>query len=259
MPAFSCATREAIVAGIREWFYNPDAEPDFKQIVDKSLVLFGVFTGATLSFYVKDFLLADKDLAGFNGFSVWTRACLVAAVIALLLRYIVGSASHLNATYVPKVTPSYKAIIAEDADGNQIAELVSSESRELASSSLGWLFIDIAFLVLFGIVAVFIIQASNLEQFMYRASIFVAVGFVWGAVAFVCQPLRFHRSPRDVKFAKRWMAIDIGQVAITVALIYFLRWRVFGDYGDICVPVVLAAVYVFCLYVDFAVGSRPPK
>jgi hypothetical protein len=59
IPAFSRATWEAIVAGIKEWFYDPGAEPDFKQIVDKSLVLFGVFTGATLSFYVKDFLLAD--------------------------------------------------------------------------------------------------------------------------------------------------------------------------------------------------------
>jgi hypothetical protein len=244
---------EAIMADIREWFYDPGAEPDFKQIVDKSLVLFGVFTGATLSFYVKDFLLADKDLAGFNGFSLWARACLVAAVIALLLRYIVGSASHLNATYVVKVTPSFKAIIAQDAAGNPVAELVSTEHRELASASLGWLFIDIAFLVLFGIVAVFIIQALNLEQFMWFASLFVAVGFVWGVLAF------FWRAPRDVKFAKRWMAIDIGQVAITVALIYGLRGRWFGDYGDSCVPTILAAVYVFCLYVDFAVGSRPPR
>lgn len=241
------------MAGIKEWFYNPDAEPDFKQIVEKSLALFGVFTGATLSFYVKDFLLADKDLAGFNGFSVWTRACLVAAVIALLLRYIVGSASHLNATYVPKVTTSNKVIFATNNAGDQVAEVFTSERRELASASLNWLFIDIAFLVLFGIVAVFIIQASNLEKFMWSASSFVAVGFVWGVVAY------FLRPPRDVKFAKRWMAIDIVQVAITVALIYGHQWCWFGDYGDICVPVILAAVYVFCLYVDFAVGSRPPK
>lgn len=30
------------------------AAPDFKQIVGKSLALFGVFTGVTLSFYIKD-------------------------------------------------------------------------------------------------------------------------------------------------------------------------------------------------------------
>jgi hypothetical protein len=88
---------------------------------------------------------------------------------------------------------------------------------------------------------------------MWSASSYVAVGFVWGAVAY------FLRPPRDVKFAKRWMTIDIVQVAITVALIYGHKWRWFGDYGDICVPVILAAVYVLCLYVDFAVGSRPPK
>src|SRR6202030_2048203 len=113
--------------------------------------------------------------------------------------------------YVVKVTPSFRAIIAQDAAGNPVAELVSSERRELASASLNWLFIDIAFLVVFGIVAVFIIQASNLEKFMWSASSFVAVGFVWGVVAY------FLRPPRDVKFAKRWMAIDIVQVAITVA------------------------------------------
>jgi hypothetical protein len=241
------------VAGIRDWFSDTAAEPDFKEIVDKSLVLFGVFTGATLSFYVKDFLLADKDLAGFNGFSVSARACLVAAVIALLLRYIVGSASHLNATYVPKVTTSHKVIFGTDAAGNPVAEVVSSEHRELASASLRWLFFDIAFLVLFGIVAVFIIQASNLEQFMWSASLFVAVGFVWGVFAYFC------RSSRDVLFAKRWMAIDIVQVAITVALIYSLRWGWFGDHGNTFVPAILAAVYVFCLFIDFAVGSRPPK
>jgi hypothetical protein len=240
---------EAIMAGIRAWFCNPDAEPDFKQIVEKSLALFGVFTGATLSFYVKDFLLADKDLAGFNDFSLWARACLVATVIALFLRYIVGSASHLHATYVPKVTMSHKVIFAKDAAGNPIAELVSSERRELASSSLNWLFFDIGMLVLFGIVAVFIIQASNLEEFMWFSSGFVLVGFAWGVVAFFCRP------PRDAEFAKRWLAIDIVQIAITLVLIYALRQRWVGSVGA---PTILAAVYVFCLFLDFAMISRPP-
>ena len=237
------------MAGIRAWFYNADAEPDFKQIVEKSLALFGVFTGATLSFYVKDFLLADKDLAGFNEFSLWARACLVATVIALFLRYIVGSASHLHATYVPKVTTSHKVIFAQDAAGNPLAELVSSERRELVSASLNWLCFDVAALVLFGIVAVFIIQASNLEEFMWFSSGFVLVGLAWGIVALFCRP------PRDAEFAKRWLVIDIVQIAITLVLIYALRRHWVGSIGA---PTILAAVYVFCLFLDFAMISRPP-
>jgi len=62
------------MTGIRQWFYNANAEPDFKQIVEKSLALFGVFTGATLSFYVKDFLLMDKDVQGFKELPLWSRA-----------------------------------------------------------------------------------------------------------------------------------------------------------------------------------------
>jgi hypothetical protein len=49
--------------GIREmanWLCDWNVKPDFKQIVEKSLALFGVFTGVTLSFYIKDFLFGNN-------------------------------------------------------------------------------------------------------------------------------------------------------------------------------------------------------
>jgi hypothetical protein len=123
------------MAGIDKWFYNTEAEPDFKQIVEKSLALFGVFTGATLSFYIGDFLFANKLPPDFTGYPFWSRACLVAAVIALLLRYIVGSAVHLNLMYVPKVTTRVEEIIVKDSVGNELRELVLSEKKAIVSKS----------------------------------------------------------------------------------------------------------------------------
>lgn len=40
---------------------QPSATPDFKQIVEKTLAVFAVFTGATLTFYVKDFLFSEPN------------------------------------------------------------------------------------------------------------------------------------------------------------------------------------------------------
>jgi len=237
------------MTGIRQWFYNANAEPDFKQIVEKSLALFGVFTGATLSFYVKDFLLMDKDVQGFKELPLWSRACVVAAVIALLLRYIVGSASHLNARYVPKVTTTWlEEAIVKDAQNKDVRLSVLRERKTLVSSSLGWLFFDIVMLVAFGVVAVFIIQAPDLEWLMFFASCFVFAGFAWSVIAF------FLRKD-DAVIAQRWMAIDMTQLLITLLLMYLL-W--IGWLGTLQTTAILAAVYVSCLLVDFTVMSRPP-
>lgn len=83
---------------------HPHAMPDYKQIVEKTLALFAVYTGATLSFFFKDFLFSKQNLATYHGLgwlSYWGTWCSL-AVVALLLRYIVGSAAHLNYVYVAK-------------------------------------------------------------------------------------------------------------------------------------------------------------
>jgi hypothetical protein len=106
------------VSETRAWLYDRDAQPDCKQIVENSLALFGVFTGVTLSFYIRDFLFGDKIPWGFRDFSLWERGLMTASVISLLLRYIVGSAVHLTATHVPKVTTTIKKIGGKQVSGS---------------------------------------------------------------------------------------------------------------------------------------------
>ena len=237
-----------IMTGIRQWFYNANAEPDFKQIVEKSLALFGVFTGATLSFYIGDFLFANKLPDEFMAFPFWSRACLVAAVIALLLRYIVGSAVHLNLMYVPKVTPTFEEVVEHDAAGNPVRRFVLREPNQIESKPLWRLFFDLIVLVVFGILAVSIIHAQGLQGFLLLAACFVFAGFLWGAFAL------FRRQDRPI--AQRWMAIDGVQATATVLLLFGVRY---GLIDKLATTAVLAALYVFFLLIDLAVVSRPPQ
>ena len=131
-----------------------------------------MFTGVTLSFYVKDFLFGDRIPDGFKDFSVWSRIFVSASVIALLLRYIVGSAVHLNETYVAKVTTTI--------ENNALVE-----HKEPKSKSLGWLFFDILMLVGFGILAVYIIYSIDFEEFLARSVVFIVVGLVWSVIAYI--------------------------------------------------------------------------
>jgi len=223
------------VGETKAWLCDWRVEPDFKQIVEKSLALFGVFTGVTLSFYVKDFLFSDKIPAGFEQFSIASRSLMALAVISLLLRYIVGSAVHLTATYVPKVTTTIEAI-----DGRHV--LV--EKKQPKSKSLFWLFFDMLMLVVFGLVAVLITYSAGLEELMLRSGYFISLGLVWNVVALLFRP-------GDTAVAERWWWIDMFQLIVTLALIVTPGFVVLKTF-------VLAGVYLFCLFLDFCVVSRPP-
>jgi uncharacterized membrane protein (DUF485 family) len=233
---------------IVRWFYDPAKSPDYKQIVEKSISLFAVFTGATLSFYIGDFLFANKLPDEFMAFPFWSRACLVAAVIALLLRYIVGSAVHLNLMYVPKARPEFVEIIERDDAGHELRYFAIREPTEPESTSLWRLFFDLVVLVVFGILAVSIIHARDLQEFLSLAAWFVFAGFLWGVFAFLLRP-------EDREIAKRWMVIDIVQAAVTVILLI----GVWHGWDKLPTTAVLAALYVFFLLVDLAVVSRPPQ
>ncbi|HEY1474274.1 MAG TPA: hypothetical protein VGF53_09340 [Pseudolabrys sp.] len=233
---------------IVNWLHDSSAEPDFKPIVERSIALFGVFTGVALSFYIKDFLFAKAQpgappLTPLELFPFWSKLLVVAAVISLLLRYIVGSAVHLNAIYVPKVT-----LVGREAKDGEDTVMALTEEKELKSTKLGRLFFDIIVLVAFGILGVSIIYADTLDIFMWRSAYFVLAGFLWGFFAFC-----FREEDRAI--AKRWMLIDGFQLLITFGLIYETWFTgTAADYGKI---VILAVVYVGCLLADFAVVSRP--
>ena len=190
-----------------------------------------MFTGVTLSFYVKDFLFGDRIPDGFKDFSVWSRIFVSASVIALLLRYIVGSAVHLNETYVAKVTTTI--------ENNALVE-----HKEPKSKSLGWLFFDILMLVGFGILAVYIIYSIDFEEFLARSVVFIVVGLVWSVIAYIWRP-------GDRVVAERWCVIDGFQLIIT-AVVYVTGW------SDFWKALLLAIVYIFCLFLDFCMVSRPP-
>jgi hypothetical protein len=218
------------IKDVAYWFYDRNAKPDFKQIVEKSLALFGVFTGVTLSFYIKDFLFGDNILVGFLDFSVYGRILISASVISLLLRYIVGSAVHLNATYVKVVT--------------KIENNVLVEEKRPKSEKLRWLFFDLLILVIFGLLAVYIIYSPDLEEFLWRSAIFILVGLLWSLVA-----LALRSGDRPV--AARWTVIDGLQLLVTLGL-YEASWSDFNKTW------VLAVIYIACLFLDFCVVSRPP-
>lgn|SRR5262249_5058589 len=213
---------------------EPHADPDFKLIVDRALAVFAVYTGATLSFYVKDFLFSKTNFDAFSdypfGWATYWGSWVVIAVVALLLRYIVGSAVHLNRTYVPKETQT-------------IENQVITSQKVYRSKSLGWLFFDMLFLIGLGVLAFFMTTAASVEDFMMRAIYFVAGGFLWSVVAAFLRPL-------DRPIALKWLAIDGTQIAFTLLLIY-LHCAAFPT------AVALAVFYLIFLFADFYVLSQP--
>jgi hypothetical protein len=223
------------------WLCDWNAKPDFKQVVEKSLSLFGVFTGVTLSFFIKDFLFAVDAPTGFREFPTWSRALIAVAVIALLLRYIVGSAVHLNSTYVPKAITTFRQTSPDTAP---VREFVLDEVKPLKSERFGWLFFDILMLIAFGMFAVSITYAYDFDDIIWRSIWFILVGLAWSVVAALWRP-------RDLEVAKRWLVIDFVQLGAMAGLLMFP-----------CPPVgkaiALAAANVLCLWFDLAVVSHPP-
>ncbi len=224
-----------IVRNLCDW----GAAPDFKQIVEKSLALFGVFTGVTLSFYIKDFLFGDRIPPGFAQFPAWARTLVALSVIALLLRYIVGSAVHLTATYVVQVSTTLKLDTATSR------RVLVEEKQPPKLNSLPWLFFDILMLVVFGVLAVWIIYSANFGEFMLRSGYFISLGLIWSVIALFCRPA-------DRAVAERWWWIDMFQLGITLLLI-------FTSCDVLVKTTILALVYTFCLFLDFCVVSRPPR
>jgi hypothetical protein len=214
-------------------FCKPTDEPDFKLIVDRAVAVFGVYTGATLSFYVKDFLFHPANLARFHSLSDWALywgSWALVAVVALLLRYIIGSAVHLNRTYVPKET---QKIVGTD--------IVAT--KDYQSKSLCRLFCDILFLIVFGILAFFITSSSTIEQLMSRSVYFIIAGLIWSIVALIVRE-------KEKAIAAKWLVIDVVQIILTMGLIC-------APAAPIVKAVPLAVLYLGCLFFDLRVMAKP--
>jgi hypothetical protein len=185
----------------------------YKQIIDNSHRMFTVFTGAALSFYIADLFVANEP--------AW-RLCVTPAAIALMLRYILGSAVHLNCTYG---VPADK------------------------KPKVKWLLFDILWLVFFGFLIVYMIRAVDLDAFMWRAFYFVLSGFTWSLIAYC------FRGDKQTEIGKRWLLIDGLQLVFTLFALFILgnilSYGLPDDNIEVGTAIILALGYLFFLYFDF--------
>jgi len=195
----------------------------FEQAVKVILATFTVFTGFTLTAAIKSAVESSDVIA-------WI---VLVALSALLLRFIIGSAIHLNYTYVEKT-------------GNQTR-----------SKSVALLFKDLIFLVLFGMLAITMTAALtkngvDLAAFLRGACLYLLAGFLWSPVDHVARKFHVWWTESDFEtahvgsFWRTWMVVDAIQLVVTVLLLvgaFFCRGL------DPWIALIAATLYVgFLLY-----------
>jgi len=162
-----------------------DESPDFEQSVKVVLATFTVFTGFTINFFVMG--VTVTDLSKWQWWAFF-------ALVALMLRYIFGSAIHLNGTYVGKT------INKPIPDPPAALTAWSQEKAPPKSRSIALLCKDFLFLVLFGMLAVHITDAKTVESFARRSMWFVGAGFGWSITDYFarrCWYRLWGQTPRD--------------------------------------------------------------
>jgi hypothetical protein len=201
----------------------------FENAIRAILTAFGIFTGVAIKSVVDDIKFSESPSwsAILDPLSD-PHLFIALAAIALLLRYIIGSAVHLNLCYVV----------------------------EPRSKSWWMLFKDLGFLIVFGLIAVFMIKAKNVGAFEVRAATFVAAGLLWSVLDwFIRDKLAWCGPDIGEKslFSGRWLWIDIFQLAVT-----FLVWFEGGNIW--CQSLVLAITFSLALLLDMAVvlNARKP-
>jgi hypothetical protein len=198
----------------------------FEDTVRTILTTFGVFTGFVIKSAI-DGIKFPPSQSWWDALDVVKDSHLFVclATIALLLRFIIGSAVHLNLCYV--VEPrSVKPVM---------------------------LFKDLAFLIVFGLLAVFMIKAGdNVASFATRAFVFVLIGLLWSLVdAFVRQG---QTGGEQSLFSRMWIKIDAGQLVLILIVYYLIP----ADY-DWSQAFVLAVGFAVALYMDMKVVLAAKK
>lgn len=214
--------------------------PDFDLVVKTVLATFAVFTG-----YVYSTSLKTLDLGETSGVFGWTAwfckpsLWAVLALMALLLRYIIGSAIHLTYMYVPpeKGKPSRSKLII-------------------------LLFKDLLFLVAFGVIAMAISNDTIPKQdgsfapapFLRDAMLFLAAGFAWSILDTLsrCIAARVCSKPNTegpTFFWVIWSVLDAAQFLLTLGILA-IGW------GPLASMFWLAIVYAIFLVLDVAAILR---
>jgi hypothetical protein len=196
----------------------------FEDTVKTILTTFGVFTGFAIksaidgiNFPVSPSWSAFLDV--LNDFHLFI--CI--ATVALLLRFIIGSAVHVNLCYV--VEPrSVKPVM---------------------------LFKDLAFLIVFGLLAIFMIKTTNVAGFATRAFLFISVGLLWSLVDAVVRAGQTSKGEKTL-FSGRWILIDIVQLGLIWSVLHWANdtwWQ----------SLWLAAGFALALYLDIKVVLNAKK
>ena len=208
--------------------------PDFEHVVKTVLATFAVFTGLTISNYVKDTIFTVDHLRAYYDWQDWAgdwRCWAFAALVCLLLRYLIGSAIHLNYMYV---TPKGR--------------------DEPRSFSVLLLFKDVIFLVVFGVIAVFISKAESADLFVDRAGWFLLSGLAWSVLDWLMRrfwpdPREHPRPLKERPFWAIWILLDGLQLALTWGLVSCIE-------DDLVKAIALAVIFTVFLFFDILAMVR---
>ena len=196
----------------------------FEDTVRTILTTFGVFTGFAIKSAIDGINFPTSPswwafLSTLGDFHLFV--CI--ATVALLLRFIVGSAVHLNLCYV--VEPRSKKPVM--------------------------LFKDLAFLVIFGLCAVYMIKAGDVPTFAKRAFLFIFVGLIWSAVDGLVRSRETDPGEKTL-FSGPWIGIDIFQLGLILFVLFVFHdawWQSF----------LLAVGFAFALYGDMNIVLKAEK
>lgn len=283
---------------------SKQTQPDFEPAVKVILAVFAAFTGFTISKSI-DALVDPKNLdlssldwtlkffcALLESYQFW----ILVAVLSLLLRYIIGSAIHLNHVYVEQVPV--------DADANKRPEILlelppgvhlgqngslpiqiegqkmqidfpisvllvqkAEDRKEPRSKCIRFLFKDFIFLVIFGVLAVFIAKSSDFSTLAFRSILYLAAGLAWGLVDWLTRDVfewggERERSSKVWGHETGWLVMDIGQIIVTLLIAaghYLLSQFYPHPVTDFWAALVLALIYGIFLYLDIKMLLVPPE
>lgn len=212
--------------------------PEFEQSVRTILATFAVLVGIPLTDYLR-----NSRLEG------WTHLLIFVVLISLLLRFIIGSAVHLTATYVGRKHPE---------TGAPIPPLSRSRLRFLK---------DLSFLIAFGYLSTFlpgplIAPTPDIDAFVWRAMAFVgaAIAWCWLDMA-LAPPSRPDRPGAPIE----WLWINVLQLIFTfLVLVLYEKLAVPG--AETALAAVLAVAYAAAFAADvwyvierFQVPYRRPE
>jgi hypothetical protein len=189
--------------------------------VERILQVFGALSGFALVKFITTPLQKEPP----DPILLWSLAI---ALAALILRFILGSAIHLNQRFVNKI-------------GNRVRD------RKIICLFTK----DCLFLLAFGLIAVGLTLCESVNPFIFWSMVFVGLGFLWGIVDWV-----FRRVLNELKEwgvpEKPWLTIDLIQFA-------FFLWFFFAHWPHATKALAMGCICIVFLIADIVFIVREPE